>query len=841
MTNIFGDLRYALRMFRNNPGFTAVAVLSLALGIGANTAIFTLLDVVVLKMLPVQDPQELVVFGDGLSRGIHGEDDPINRSDRLFSYPLYKDLRDGNDVFQGLAAIGSMDHTVYVRDSTAPPDSLPEAAETRLVSGNYFELLGIQPVLGRMIHPTDDGTAAAHRVVVLSHGYWQRRFASDPGIVGKSLLINGQAYAVIGVAPKGFRGETLGWNPDLFAPLAMQQEVSRFRPMLADREASFLLLLGRLKQGVSPEQASAAMTLRFQQALRAEAGGELTAEREQRLSQRRIEITPAHRALSSLRRQFEEPLLLLMAVVGLVLLIACANVANLLLARAAARRKEVGVRLALGAGRGRLVRQLLTESLLLAGFGGLCGLLIAPWATQFLVRMVYGTAGTIPLDLDPDARVLGFTLAVSVLTALLFGLTPALRATRLDLAPTLKVNSRGTVGETSRFTISKGLVVTQVALSLLLLVGAGLFVGSLRNLRSLNLGFRPEKLLLVAMDSRGAGYSQEKPEQLKELYRKILDRMRAIPEVESASLSLVPLLSGARRSESVQVEGYTFGKEEPNAVREIHVTPGYFETVGMTLVEGRPFDDRDRDGSSRVAIVNQKLAERFFAGRTAMGGHLSFDGGDQNLEIVGVAGNAKYNDMREQEPELVFLPVYQALEHLQSLEIRTRGDAASLSGQIKQALAEVDRNLPVRSVMTMNAQVDRALRQERLLTNLTSFFGLLALLLASIGLFGVMSYAVSRRTSEIGIRMALGAERGSVLWMVLRESLWLVVAGAAAGLAAAFASTRLLANLLYETSPTDPVAFGVAAAVLLAVAALAAYIPARRAARVDPMVALRYE
>ena len=841
MSNVFGDLRYALRIFRNSPGFTAVAVLSLALGIGANTAIFTLLDAVVLKMLPVKDPQELVVFGQGMGRGINGEDDPVSRSNVLYSYPLYKDLRDGNAIFQDLAAIDSMDHTVYMRDSTAQPDAQPEAANARVVSGNYFEVLGIQPLLGRLIQPSDDVTAGAHPVVVLTHGYWQRRFASDPSIVGRSLLLNGQAYSVIGVAPKGFRGETVGRDADIFAPLAMQQEISRFQPMLDNREMSFLLLLGRLKPGVTVEQASAATTLEFQQALRAEAGGELSPDRERRLAQRRVEIVPAQQALSSLRRDYEQPLFLLMGVVGLVLLIACANVANLLLARAAGRRKEVGVRLALGASRGRLVRQLLTESLLLAGAGGLAGLLIAPWATQLLVRMVYASAEAIPLNLDPDARVLGFTLAVSMLTGLLFGLAPALRATRLDLAPTLKVQSRGTVGETSRFTLSKGLVVTQVALSLLLLVGAGLFVGSLRNLRSLNLGFRPEKLLLVAIDPRGAGYSEEKPERLTELYRKIRERMQAIPGVESASVSFMPLLSGARRSSSAQVEGYTPGKDEPNNVRQMHVTPGYFETVGMTLAEGRVFDERDRTGGAPVAIVNQKFAQRYFAGRSALGGHIGFDGKTTKIEIVGVARDAKYNEMREEEPEMVFMPVYQEPQMLQSVEVRTRGDTAALSGEVKQALAEVDRNLPVRSVITMDVQVDRALQQERLMTNLTTFFGLLALLLASIGLFGVMSYAVSRRTSEIGIRMALGAEQRSVLWMVLRESLLLVVIGAAAGLVAAYASTRLLANLLYETSPTDPVAFAVAAAVLLGVAALAAYIPARRAARVNPMVALRYE
>jgi predicted permease len=835
------DLRFAFRTLRKAPGFTAVAVLSLAFGIGANTAIFTLLDAVVLRMLPVENPERLAVFGPGIHRGIHGESDPIDSSTELFSYPLYRDMRDNNEVFEGLAALSSMDHTVYMRDAAAGPEALPEAAEARLVSGNYFEVLELRPLLGRLIHPADDVTAGAHAVAVLSHGYWQRRFASDVDIVGKSLLIHGHAYQVVGVAPKGFRGETLGWNPDLFVPLAMQQEISRLPAMLAGRDAAFLLLVGRLKPGIAPEQASAAMTLRFQQALRAEAGGQLTPEREQKLSQRRIEITPAHQALSSLRRQFEQPLRLLMGVVGLVLLIACANVANLLLARAAGRGKEICVRLALGASRWRLIRQLMTESLLLAGFGGLLGLLIAPWVTRSLVRIVYDSASTIPLDLDPNLRVLGFTLAVSVLTGLLFGLAPALRSTRLNLFSTLKVQSRGVVGARSRSTLSKGLVITQVAVSLLLLVGAGLFVGSLNNLRSLDLGFRPDKLLAATIDPRGAGYPLERPERLRDLYRRILDRVRAIPEVESASLSFVPLLSGARRTESFRVEGHTFGENEPSAVREIHVTPGYFETVGMTMIEGRTFDERDRDGGPRVVIVNQEFAKRYFAERSAIGGHLTFDRDGRSREIIGVAGDAKYNDLREQAPEVVFLPVYQQIEHLQSLDVRARGDEAALTGQIKQALAEVDRNLPVRSVMTMDRQLDRALRQERLMTNLTTFFGLLALLLASIGLFGVMSYAVSRRTSEIGIRMALGAERGAVLWMVLGESLWLVAAGAALGLAAALASTRLLANLLFEMSPTDPIAFGLSAAVLLAVAGLAAYFPARRAARVDPMVALRYE
>jgi predicted permease len=840
MTHVFGDLRYALRMFANNPGFTAVAVLSLALGIGANTAIFTLLDAVVLKMLPVEEPGRLAVFGQGLGRGFNGEDDPVNRSNALYSYPLYRDLRDSGDIFEGIAAIGSVDFTVYVRDPDAPSGTLPEAADARLVSGNYFEVLGVRPALGRAIHADDDKTAGAGAVAVLSHGYWQRRFAADPGIVGRNLLVNGQAYTVIGVAPKGFRGETLGWDPDMWTPLAMQAEVSLMGPMLENREMSFLLLVGRLKAGVSLQQASAAMTLRFQQGLRAEAGGELTPERERRLAERRVEITPAHEALSSLRREYREPLLLLMAVVGLVLLIACANVANLLLARASSRRKEIGVRLALGAGRGRLIRQLLTESLLLAVVGGALGLLIAPWATQFLVGMVYAGAETVPVDIEPDARVLAFTCGVSVLTGLLFGLAPALRATRLDLTPTLKVNARGTIGERSRFGLSKGLVVTQVAVSLLLLVGAGLFAGSLHNLRSLDLGFRPDRVLVFQIDPRGAGYQRE---QTPALYRRVLEAVRAVPGVESASLSFRTLLGGARRTESVEVDGYDSQQGEENAVRIIHVSPGYFDAVGMTLLEGRAIDERDSEGSAPVVVVNQKFAERYFQGRPALGGHIRFgpSGEAPNLEIVGIVADAKYNEMREEAPEVTFLPVFQRPEFVESLDIRARGEATAPTAEVRRVLGEVDRNLPIRDVTTLNAQVERRLRQERLLTTLTSFFGALALLLASIGLFGVMSYAVSRRTSEIGIRMALGAESGSVLWMVLRESLWLVVIGAVAGLAAAAASTRLVAGLLYETSPTDPVAFAVSAAVLVGVAAFAAYIPARRAARVDPMVALRYE
>jgi predicted permease len=839
MTNIFGDLRYALRMFARNPGFTAVAVLSLALGIGANTAIFTLLDAIVLKMLPVAEPERLAVFGQGMGRGFNGSDDPVTRSNALYSYPLYQDLRDGNGIFDGIAAIGSIDFTVYVRDPDAPSGTLPEAADARLVSGNYFEVLGVRTALGRAIHPDDDKTGGASQIVVLSHGYWQRRFASDPNIVGRNLLVNGQSYAVIGVAPKGFRGETVGWDPDMWTPLAMQVEISRMEPMLEDREMSFLLLVGRLKPGVDVRQASAAMTLRFQQALRAEAGGELSPEREQRLAERRVEITPGHEALSVLRREARAPLLLLMSVVALVLLIACANVANLMLARAASRRKEIGVRLALGAGRGRLIRQLLTESLLLSIAGGAIGLLLAPWAMHLLVSMVYGSEQTLPLDLDPNPRVLGFTCAISLLTGVLFGLAPALRSTRLDLAPTLKVNARGTIGEPSRFGLSKGLVVAQVALSLVLMVGAGLFIGSLQNLRNLDLGFRPDNVLVFQLDPRGAGYQQE---QLPPLYRRMLDSVRAVPGVESASLSFRTLLSGARRSESVAVEGYTAERDEDNAIRIIHVSPDYFESVGMTLLEGRAIDDRDREGSAPVVVVNQQFAERYFKGRRALGGHIRFgDLSAPSAEIVGVVANAKYNEMREEAPEAAFVPVYQRPEFVESLDIRAAGDPAALTSEVRRVLGEVDRNLPIREVTTLQAQVDRRLSPERLVATLTSFFGLFALLLASIGLFGVMSYAVSRRTSEIGIRMALGAESGSVLWMVLRESLWLVVIGAVAGLAASVASTRLVAGLLYELSPTDPVAFTASAMVLMGVAAIAAYIPARRAARVDPIVALRYE
>jgi predicted permease len=657
-------------MFRSHAGFTAVAVLSLALGIGANTAIFTVVDAVLLKMLPVKEPQELWVFGESQSRGFFGSDDPLQVSTTLYSYPNYKDLRHDNAVFDRLAAVGSTDATVYVRDPNAPSGTLPEAAQARLVSGNYFEVLGVEPMLGRVIHPGDDVTAGAHPVAVLSHGYWQRRFASDPQIVGRGLLINGQSFTVIGIGPRGFRGETLGWNPDIFTPLAMQNEITRFGSFLEQRNLAFLLLLGRMKEGVTLEQASAAMSLRFQQLVRAEAG-DLGPDREAKLREIRIGITPAHEALSSLRRDFREPLFLLMAVVGLVLLIACANVANLLLARASTRRKEIGVRLALGAGRGRLVRQLMTESMLLAVSGGALGLLLAPWATQLLVGMVYTTGQTVPLDVDPDARLLAFTCGVSLLTGVLFGLMPALRSTRLDLAPTLKVNARGSIGERSRLGLTKGLVAVQVALSLVLLVGASLFAGSLRNLRGLDLGFRPEHVLTVQIDQRGAGYQNE---QLPALDRRILEDVRAIPGVESASLSFITLLTGVRRAERAEIEGYEFQPEESRSVQIIHVSPGYFETVGMTLLEGRALDERDREGGTPSIVINERLRERFFAGRQALGAHIRFGGEDApNREIVGVVRDAKYNEMREETPFVAFLPIYQQPQHANSLDIRVRG------------------------------------------------------------------------------------------------------------------------------------------------------------------------
>ncbi len=845
MGTILQDLKYGLRMLVKAPGFTAVAVLTLALGIGANTAIFTLINAVLLKSLPVEKPEELLLFGEGRMAGTSVIDGiPRPGPWELISYPLYLEYRDDNKVFTGVCAFQSTDNRLSVRMEGVGNGEPAEQAFGKVVSGNYFSVLGVKAALGRTLMPEDDTAEGAHAVAVISYGYWQRRFSRDASIVGRTIVINGTPFILVGVTAPGFFGETLESAPaDIWLPITMQPQVMLERSRLEKRNNFWLHVIGRLRPGVTKQQAQAAVTTHFQQFLIQLAGSAISPEDRRDVLTVRIDLTPGGKGVSQLRHRYSEPLKVLMALVGLVLLIACANIANLQLARSTARQKEISMRCALGASRARMIRQLLTESVLLAALGGVVGLLFAAWGTGLLVSLV-SHGNYIPLSINPDARILGFTLSVSLLTGILFGLAPALRAARIDLTTTLKEGARGVVGYGSHFSLTKALVVLQVALCLLMLVGGGLFVRTLQKLESQDLGFNRENVLLVDINPRIAGY---KAEQLPSLYRQLLDRVGAIPGVKSASLALYGLVSGTTRGESISVQGYTPRPREYNSAQLNIVGPRYFETVGMTLLAGRGIGPEDTETSSKVAVINEALAHYYFGNQNPIGKRLGLGGTKHaaDLEVVGLVKDAKYNDLREKSPPMFFVSVFQNPEYMHDLEVRTAGNSTAAAADIRRTLNDIDSKLTVRQVTTLSQQVDASLNQERLIAQLSSFFGGLALMLACVGLYGVMAYAVTRRTNEIGIRMALGAQRGDVLWMVLRETLALVLIGVGIGIPAALATTRLVSSLisglLFGLRANDPSTIALAALLLVAVAVLAGYIPARRASHVDPMVALRYE
>ena len=828
MNGLLWDLRFGLRLLAKSPGFTAVAILSLALGIGANTAIFSLIDAVLLKTLPVEAPERLAVFGAATRRGLSISTNPLSD---IFSYPRYRDLRDGGEVFRGVAAFGTFDATAYVRTDNASP----QAARVRLVSGNYFEVLGVRPFLGRLLAPADNETEGAHAVLVLSYGYWKRRFASDPAAPGKTLVVHDREYSVIGVTPPGFFGERRGNAPAMWAPLAMQAQLMRRPSLLEKRDTSFLGIIARLEPDVSLQQAAAATHLLWQQILLAEEGEELSDERRETLSRSVLTLTSGRRGLSdSSLRRFSQPLLVLMGFVAIVLLIACANVANLQLARGETRRREISVRLALGASRWRLVRQLITEGLLLAGAGGVLGLVFSVWGRNALLTLTFSGGG--PLDVHTDGRVLAFTLAASLISGVLFGVAPALGAAGSGLERRLQA-ARGAVGRERRFGLRGGLVAAQAALSLVLLAGAMLFLRSLDNLRSQEMGFQSENVLLARLDPRGAGYRNE---QLNGLNERILDSVRATPGVRAASLSMHSVLSGSRQSNTTEVFGYEPSEGEDTDVKNLSVTKDYFDTLGIAFIDGRGFTTQDREGAPLTAVVNRAFGRRYFKGGSAVGGRFSMKG-RKGVEIVGVVEDVNAYSLRESPEPMIYHPARQMQDYLGSLAVRTVGDPAAAAEGVRRALQATAPDLPISNVVTLERRIEDNLRYEGLLMRLTGFFAGLALLLGAIGLYGVMSYAVARRTSEIGVRMALGAQRGNVLWHVLRESLLLIAVGTAAGLAVSFAAGRLLANMLFEVSPIDPAPLAAATLILGAAGTIAGYLPARRAARTNPMEALRYE
>jgi predicted permease len=827
---MFQDLRFGVRMLLKSKGFTLVAVFSLALGIGANTAIFSLIDAVLLKMLPVKNPEQLVF----LERG-----DVPPGPQRSLSPAFFEQAHAQRETLAGVCTFLNHPRVNVVLDGQA------EVANAQRVTGGFFAVLGVNPLLGRTITEEDDKVPGAHPVVVISYRYWSRRFASDPGVVGKTISLNGSPFTIIGVTPPEFFGAAVGEAPDLWAPWMMLAQLSPGSSVQQYSNNPLYPVLARLKPEVSEQQARTRLTELLRQTALEEIGIEIeiwSPERQQALRQQNIALIPASRGFggfASLRLRFSEPLRILMAVVGLILLIACANVANLSLARATARRKEIAVRLALGASRFRLIRQLLTESLLLAASGGALGLLFAWWSSHFLLALVASGRNPVSLNVTLDARVLAFTAVVSLLAGILFGLAPAWRATRVDLTPALKDSSRSAEGG-ARLTAGKSLVVMQVALSLSLLIGAGLFVRSLSKLYTLDAGFKKENILLVSTDARMIGYQGK---QVAALHQRLLERFKTIPGVRSASLGWAGLLSEnwIKNLGTLHVYGRPAPPGAPKRPQIVGVGPDYFETVGMTILRGRSFTARDfdRESGQKAVIVNETFARYLFGEEDPIGQRFGYNEAGDESEVVGVVKDTKHSSLRETTQGAFYGPDFG--KRGTTFQLRTAADPTRIIAAVRQAAREIDANLPLYNIKTLATQVDESLAQERLISTLSGFFGLLSLLLAGIGLYGILAYAVSQRTREIGIRIALGAQPGAVLRMVLRQGLILTLLGVGIGLAASLGATRLLASQLFDITSTDPVTFVVAPMLLLTVALLACLVPARRATNVDPLIAIRQE
>ncbi|MBZ5591648.1 MAG: ABC transporter permease [Acidobacteriia bacterium] len=840
--NLLKDLRHAARALWQNPGFTAVAVLSLALGIGVNTAIFSLIDTLLLKTLPVEDPGRLVMISDPSAAGVNIGTQGGERS--LFTCDEFARMRERNQVFTGMLAAESN----AGRENVSINGGSLEELRARLVSENYFSALGVKPLAGRTFTGEDEKGPGSDPYAVISYAYWKKRFGLDASVLGKTIQIHEAFLTVIGVMPPGFFGETVGDAPDAWLPMMMEPAVKPGRDWLHDdpskaERVEWLLVAGRLKPGVSEKQAESSLNVLFQQVVHETAGSNLPPERLRQLAGQKIKIRPGDKGASPLRDDFNEPLLVLMAVVVLVLLIACANVANLLLARSAARQREIGIRLAIGASRGRLIRQLLTESFVLALIGGAVGVLFAFWTSDMLLRMVASGENPVPLDIHPDWRILAFTAGLAMLTGLVFGLAPAFRGTRVDVSSALKENARGVIGSGARISMGKALVISQVAISLVLLIGAGLFLRTLENLRRVDLGYARERLLLVHVDALAAGYQKE---QRAAVFQNLLERFRSMPGVRGATLSENGLFSGNESGDQISVEGYKPQKRGDDHVRWDQIGPNYFSTIGIPLLLGREIGPQDVGTSARVCVINEAMARFYFAGQNPIGKHITNEFPDTRFtfQIVGVSKDDRDHQLRGEISRRFYIPFFQGMAGVPeegNFEIRTFADPSSLIRTIRQQVEQVDRSLPILSASPLGELLDQRLTQERLLAQLCVFFGALALVLASVGLYGVLSYSIARRTNEIGIRMALGAQQRTVLGMVLRETSVVVVIGIAVGVPVALGLTRFVSSKLYGLKATDPLTIVGASLILAAVAMFAGYLPARRAARVDPLVALRYE
>ncbi len=813
MSNLWQDLRYGVRRLRKSPGFTSIAILSLALGIGANTAIFSLVDTVLLRPLPVAHHEQLTeVYGT-----LHnGADDTIQ------SYLNYKDYRDrSQDVFTGLLAYRfapmSLSH-----------DGNNERVWGYMVSGNYFAVLGVQPIAGRAFLPEEDQTPDAHPVAVLSYGCWQKRFASDPKIVGRSVTLNGHQFTVVGVAPKGFHGTEVAYAPELFVPMAMAHQIEPGSGWLTSRGDDNLFAVGRLKSGVTIAQAESALTAITLQ---------LATEHPTDNEGRGVRLLAPGLFIPSIRNSVISFAGVLMTVVGLVLLLACVNLANLLLARATERRKEIAIRLALGASRARLVRQLLTESLVLSLAGGMGGLLLAAWINDLVAAIKLPTDIALMFDLRLDWRVLAFTLGLSLVTGVVFSLLPALQSSKPDVVPALK--DEVSLGGFRRSRLRNALVVVQVALSLVLLVCAGLIVRGLQSAQRMHPGFNPDNAVALSFDVGLQGYDEQRG---REFQRQVLERAGAVPGVRSAALVYNLPLSLNFNNTTIYVEGQAAASSSqlPSAIPN-YISPNYFHTMEIAL-RGRDFTAQDKDKESRVAIVNETFARRFFPGQDAIGKRYNH-GGPENpyWQIIGVAADGKYESLGENPKPALYRPLLRDYNTSITLVARAGGDPQTTIAALRREVQNLDPSLPLYDVKTLTQHMNVPLFPARMAATVLGSFGVLALLLAAIGIYGVMSYVVAGRTREIGVRMALGASQRDVLRLIIGQGMTLALIGLGVGLALAFAGARLLTSLLYGVSASDPLTFVGVALLLAVVAALACYVPARRATKVDPMIALRYE
>jgi predicted permease len=834
MENLLQDIRFGLRTLGKNPGFTIVAILTLALGIGANAAIFSLTDQVLLRLLPVERPQELVVLtSPGVNHGRVWSDSDGGPS---FSYPMYKDLRDRNEVFTGLLA---RYHTAV----NVAGQRESQLAEGELVTGNYFQVLGVRPFLGRVFSAQDETAPGANPVTVVSYGYWTRHFGSDPNILNKQLAVNGSSLTIVGVAWPGFTGVQVGQIPDLFIPITMKAQMTPNWDGLADRNDHWMTMLGRLKPGFSVAKAQAGLAPLYRSLMEGDAVAlKLSSRDQQEFVNRKLVLAGGSHGRPILQHDAKQPLLVLMAMVGLVLLIACANLAGLLIARGEGRQREIALRLALGAGRGRLVRQLMTESLILAIAGGAAGLALASWMLSVIVHSIPENEGASGLVAQLDYRVLIFACVVSLVTGVLFGLAPAIRATHTDLQSVLKDQGVNVSGGKANVRVRKSLLVSQIALTAVLLAAAGLFAHSLLNLKTQDLGVRPDHVLEFSISPELNRYTPPQTIALADRIRKSIERL---PGVRSVSESEIPMLANSNSSSNITVPGHNAQEDEDMNVDHNAVGPNFLAAMGIPLLNGREISEADSSTSAKVAIINEAMARRYFAGRNPIGMHFGFGGGKDvklDTEIVGVVKDSKNTDVKTAARPFLFLP-YSQSEHAgeATFYVRTNQDPVALTVTVRNLIQGFDGNLPVYGVKTLTAQVDEIIFTDRLVTIFSLCLGLLASLLAAVGLYGVMAYVVARRTREIGIRMALGATQQNVAWMILREIIGMLGAGLCIGLVAAYGIGRVVESQLFGVKAGDPIVFVIAAGLLVAVALLAGWLPSRKAANVDPMVALRYE